>query len=81
MRLLKFGNELSKEQQRAAKELAKAEKGWYDREQRGFMMRSDESARRLADTILGDTDAVSDAQPISLEDTRRVVEPQKVKPN
>lgn len=31
MRLLKFGNELSKEQQRAAKELAKAEKGWYDR--------------------------------------------------
>ena len=78
MRLLKFGNELSKEQQRAAKELAKAEKGWYDREQRGFMMRSDESARRLADTILGDTDAVSDAQPISLEDTRRVVEPQKV---
>lgn len=60
------------------KELAKAEKGWYDREQRGFMMRSDESARRLADTILGDTDAVSDAQPISLEDTRRVVEPQKV---
>ena len=78
MRLLKFGNELSKEQQRAAKELAKAEKGWYDREQRGFMMRSDESARRLAYTILGDTDAVSDAQPISLEDTRRVVEPQKV---
>lgn len=78
MWLLKFGNELSKEQQRAAKELAKAEKGWYDREQRGFMMRSDESARRLADTILGDTDAVSDAQPISLEDTRRVVEPQKV---
>ena len=78
MRLLKFGNELSKEQQRAAKELAKAEKGWYDREQLGFMMRSDESARRLADTILGDTDAVSDAQPISLEDTRRVVEPQKV---
>ena len=41
-------------------------------------MRSDESARRLAYTILGDTDAVSDAQPISLEDTRRVVEPQKV---
>lgn len=78
MRLLKFGNELSKEQQRAAKELAKAEKGWYDKERLGFMMRSDESARWLANTILNDADTVSDAQPISLEDTSRVLEPQKV---
>lgn len=78
MRLVKFGDDLTKEQQSAAKELAKAEKGWYDRERRGFMMRSDESARRLADTILNDADAVSDAQPISLEDTRGVLESQKV---
>ena len=72
MHLVKFAGELTKEQQRAAKELAKAEKGWYDREQGGFMMRSEESAKQLADTILNNDDAVSDAQPVSLEDTRKV---------
>ena len=78
MHLVKFAGTLTKEQQRAAKELAKAEKGWYDREQGGFMMRSEESAKQLADTILNNDDAVSDAQPVSLADTRKVIEP-KVK--
>ena len=68
MHLVKFAGTLTKEQQRAAKELAKAEKGWYDREQGGFMMRSEESAKQLADTILNNDDAVSDAQPISMTD-------------
>lgn len=68
MHLVKFAGTLTKEQQRAAKELAKAEKGWYDREQGGFMMRSEESAKQLADTILNNDDAVSDAQPVSMID-------------
>ena len=72
MHLVKFADTLTKEQQRAAKELAKAEKGWYDREQGGFMMRSEESAKRLADTILNNDDAVSDAQPVSLNDIQSV---------
>ena len=74
MRLVKFAGTLTKEQQRAAKELAKANKGWYDREQGGFMMRSDEDARELAETILNNEDAVDDAQPVSLADAREVVE-------
>ena len=78
MHLVKFAGTLTKEQQRAAKELAKAEKGWYDREQGGFMMRSEESANQLADTILNNDNAVSDAQPVSLADTRKVVKPQQV---
>lgn len=68
MHLVKFAGTLTKEQQRAAKELAKADKGWYDREQGGFMMRSEESAKQLADTILNNDDAVSDAQPVSMTD-------------
>ena len=81
MHLVKFAGTLTKEQQRAAKELAKAEKGWYDREQGGFMMRSEESAKQLADTILNNEDAVSDAQPVSLADTRKIVEAeQQVQP-
>ncbi len=72
MHLVKFGNTLTKEQQRAAKELAKAEKGWYDAKQGGFMMRSEESARKLADTILGNEEAVSDAQPVSMTDVQAV---------
>ena len=79
MHLVKFAGTLTKEQQRAAKELAKADKGWYDREQGGFMMRSEESAKQLAETILNNDDAVDDAQPVSLSDTREVVE--EYKPN
>ena len=75
MFLVTFAEPLSKEQQRAARELAKAEKGWYDRDKGGFMIRSEESARKLADTITGNGEAVSDAQPLSLADTRKLEEP------
>ena len=85
MHLVKFAGTLTKEQQRAAKELAKADKGWYDREQGGFMMRSEESAKQLADTILNNDDAVSDAQPVSITDIQALnngdvlfTEPQQV---
>lgn len=86
MHLVKFAGTLTKEQQRAAKELAKADKGWYDREQGGFMMRSEESAKQLADTILNNDDAVSDAQPVSMIDIQALnngdvlfIEPQQPK--
>lgn len=75
MFLVKFADPLSKERERAARELAKTEKGWYDRDKGGFMMRSEESARKLADTITGNEEAVSDAQPLSLADTRKLEEP------
>ena len=72
MHLVKFNAPLTKEQQRAAKELAKAEKGWYDKEQGGFMMRSEESANSLVETILGNEEAVSDAQPVSMADIAKI---------
>lgn len=75
MSLVKFAEPLSKEQQRAAKELAKAEKGWYDRDKGGFMMRSEESAQKLVNTVMGDEETVNDAQPLSLADMQQGSEP------
>ena len=75
MFLVTFAEPLSKERQRAARELAKTEKGWYDRDKEGFMMRSEESARKLVDRITGNEEAVIDAQPLSLADTRKLEEP------
>lgn len=72
MHLVKFAEPLSKEQQRAAKEMAKSAKGWYDAKQDGFMMRSEESAKELADTILNNSEAVEDAQPVSMDDVKSV---------
>lgn len=68
MHLVTFGRELSKEEIRAGKELAKESRGWYDREKGGFMMRSEESAKELAETISKGGEAVADAQPLSLQD-------------
>lgn len=68
MHLITFSGDLTKEQLRAAKELAKEEKGWYDRAQGGFMMRSQESAQKLAETILKNGDEVTEAQPVSLSE-------------
>lgn len=76
MHLVKFADTLSKEQYRAAKELAKAERGWYDAKQGGFMMRSEESAKQLAETVVGNKEAVADAQPVSLADINKVTEQQ-----
>lgn len=77
MFLVTFAEPLSKERQRAARELAKTEKGWYDRDKGGFMMRSEESARKLADTITGNEEVVSDAQPLSLADTQKLENPER----
>lgn len=52
MQLLRFRNELTKEQQQEAKALAKSQKGWYDSKQHGFMMRSEEDARGLVEAVI-----------------------------
>ena len=53
MFLVKFPEPLTKERQQAAKETAKSEKGWYDHKRGGFMMRTEESTRKLAETTTG----------------------------
>jgi hypothetical protein len=52
MQLVRFGNELTKEQQQEAKALAKSQKGWYDSKLHGFMMRSEEDARALVEAVI-----------------------------
>lgn len=69
MYLVKPGRELTKEELAAGKSLAKDSRGWYDREKGGFMMRSEDSAKALAES-LRNPQAVADAQPLSLSDMR-----------
>lgn len=73
MHLVTFGRKLSKDELRAGKELAKESRSWWDKEKGGFMMRSEEAAKELAEKLAkGDEDAVADAQPLSLEDLSTV---------
>lgn len=68
MHLVKFQSELRKEVQKHTAMFAKEMKGWWDREKRGFMMRSEEDAKRLVDYA---TDAQSQP-PLSLSDLSKV---------
>lgn len=70
MKLVAFESELSKEQMNAAKKLAKDHKGWWSKNDGGFLMRDAESAQQLAELVLGDEGAVADAQPVTLEDMK-----------
>jgi N12 class adenine-specific DNA methylase len=75
MQLVKFADELG-EKQSAAVSLAKSLKGWYDKKQGGFMMRSIEDAKKLIDAVLGeDSEALEDAKPLSLQDMKDSVFP------
>ena len=75
MQLVKFADELG-EKQSAAVSLAKSLKGWYDKKQGGFMMRSIEDAKKLTDAVLGeDSEALEDAKPLSLQDMKDSVFP------
>lgn len=75
--LVKFNRELTAEEKAAfdtfvrgqLTEGKKTSRGWYDRKQGGYMMRSEEAARQLGE-MLGNEEAVADAQPLSLEDMR-----------
>lgn len=71
MQLVKFDSELSKEETRNAKALAKELKGWYDKEKGGFMMRSTEDAQKLADAVMDESgEALEDAAPLSMSDVQ-----------
>lgn len=73
MQLVKFGRELSKDETRNAKALAKGLKGWYDKEKGGFMMRSTEDAQKLADAVMDESgETLADAAPVSIPDLRQV---------
>lgn len=75
MQLVKFADELG-EKQSAAVSLAKSLKGWYDKKQGVFMMRSIEDAKKLTDAVLGeDSEALEDAKPLSLQDMKDSVFP------
>ncbi len=68
MQLVEFQSELRKEVQKHVSMFAKEMKGWWDREKYGFMMRSEEDAKRLAEYAV-------DAQgqpPISMLDIQAV---------
>ncbi|MDY4555455.1 MAG: helicase-related protein [Prevotella sp.] len=73
MHLVTFDRELSKDEIRAGKELAKESRGWWDREKGGFMMRDEDSAKALAEA-LSNEEAVQDAQPLSVADVATVTD-------
>lgn len=76
--LLKFNGELTAEQERAVKEFAKERmgegrfapaRGWKDRESGGWMFRHEEDARKAAEMV-GNDEAVADAQPMTAQELR-----------
>lgn len=74
-------NGLDKKQITAANKLAKERKGWWSREDGGFLMRSEEDAKWLADAVLGNEEAVEDAQPASLADVQKAADVVEEKPS
>lgn len=80
--LVKFNRELTAEEKAALDTFArepltegkKTSRGWYDRKQGGYMMRSEEAARQLAEMI-GNEEAVADAQPMTADELREAVAP------
>lgn len=83
--LLTFNDELTADQERAVKEFAKERlgegrfspaRGWKDRENGGWMFRSEEDARKAAEMV-DDDDAVADNQPLTAQEMRDAVEPKK----
>lgn len=80
--LVKSGRGLSKEEKSALDSFSrepltegkKTTRGWYDHKQEGYMMRSEEAARQLGE-MLGNEEAVADAQPLSREDIRQDAKP------
>ena len=82
MYFVKFYHELSKEEKAAAKtfiseplaEGKRTPRGWYDREQGGYMVRSEDAAKQLGD-MMSDEVAVADEQPLTVQDYRNAVAP------
>lgn len=65
------GRELSKDEWRAVSKFLKDNRGWKDRENGGFMVRTEENANELAN-MLRDADAMSEASPVSLTDMQQL---------
>lgn len=83
--LLTFDGALTADQERAVSEFAKERLGegrfspardWKDRKSGGWMFRSEEDAKKAADMV-GNADAVADAQPLTAQELRDAVEPKK----
>ncbi len=85
--LVKFNRELTAEEKAALDTFAreplsegkKTSRGWYDRKQGGYMMRSEEAARQLVEMI-GNEEAVADAQPMTADELREAVAPAEKMP-
>lgn len=83
--LLTFDGALTADQERAVSEFAKERlgegrfspvRGRKDRKSGGWMFRSEEDAKKAADMV-GNADAVADAQPLTAQELRDAVEPKK----
>lgn len=80
--VVKFDRDLSDEEKAALDtyireplaEGKKTSRGWYDRKEGGYMMRSEEAAKGLA-RMLDNPEAVADAQPLSAEDYKETIAP------
>lgn len=82
--LVKFDRDLSKEEKAALDSFSrepltegrKTSRGWYDRKEGGYMMRSEEAAQKLAE-LMENPEEISDAQPLSKEDFKEATNFQK----
>ncbi|MBD5236328.1 MAG: hypothetical protein HDS62_02120 [Bacteroidales bacterium] len=80
--VVKFDRDLSYEEKKALvafmkeplTEGKKTSRGWLDKESGQFYMRSEEAAKGLA-SMLGNEEAVADAQPLTAEELREAVTP------
>lgn len=73
--LVIFDHDFSKEELSAIRSKAKALKGWYDRETRGWMLRSSDDAKAFAEDIIGKSeDEVADEAPLSMADMEQTTE-------
>lgn len=65
--LVTFDRDFSKEELSALRAKAKALKGWYDRESKGWMLRSSDDAKAFADEVAAKSeDEVADEAPLSM---------------
>lgn len=73
--LVSFDRDFSKEEMSALRAKVKALKGWYDREAKGWMLRSADDAKTFADDVIGKSaDEVADEAPLSMTDMPKPAE-------
>lgn len=65
------GRDVTHEEWSAVSKFLKEKRGWKDRENGGFMVRSEEDANALAN-LLRDNDAMNEARPVSLTDMQQL---------